>query len=132
MQAVLARDARSADAYFALGYCSFVQNDLEKAGEYFTFAMQHNPVMVEAYVNQGAVMERQGNLSRAIAYLKKALQLHPRHARAYYNLGVVQEKQVQIPAAIQCYERAIEYGYPRAEELRERMGRMKMFLEKNK
>ncbi len=131
LQAVLLRDAGSADACFALGYCSFMQNDMEKAEEYFTQAVQRNPLLVEAYVNLGAIKERQGNLSHALAYLKKALQLHPSHARAYYNIGVVYEKQMQIPAAIQMYEKARECGYARAEELQERIGKMKEFLEKN-
>ncbi|MBI2666499.1 tetratricopeptide repeat protein, partial [Candidatus Woesearchaeota archaeon] len=125
----------SAEAHFGLGYCFFVQNNLEKAAQHFALAITHSPQFVEAYVNLAAVRERQEKLREAFALLQKSLTLAPQHARANYNKGVVLEKVGTFEAlkgAKESYRKAAELGYAKKEDTLKRIEQIERFLEKEK
>ncbi len=131
----------SAEAYFGLGYCLFLQGRLAESLTGFQAAIERKPSFVEAYANAGAVAEKLGKLPEAERLLRQALSLFPFHARAQYNLGVVYEKAAQENAArrgegnplawklaLECYEKALAQGYPQQKVLQERVEKIREAL----
>ena len=130
-ESVLARSPAAAEAYFGLGYCYFQKQELEKALHYFQQATIYNQVYVDAYINIGALYEKLGRYPDALVSLQKALAIAPRHPRANYNIGVVYEKRGYITEAIQYYTHALELNYIRKEEVRERIRKLQLLIQKS-
>ncbi|MDO8656556.1 MAG: tetratricopeptide repeat protein, partial [Nanoarchaeota archaeon] len=119
------------DAHFGLGFCFFLQNDLERALAHFQQAVIQNPHFVDAYINVGAVWERLGKFRQGIEVLQDALVLAPHNARAHYNLGVIYEKAGDLAKAMAAYEKAIELNYVRKAEIIPKVKKMKEILEES-
>ncbi len=130
-ESVLAKSPAAAEAYFGLGYCYFQKQDLNQALQYFQQAVFYNETYIDAYINIGALYEKQGKYSDALVSLQQALSITPRHPRANYNMGVVYEKLGHITEAIHYYTQALEFKYVRKEELRERIRKLQLLIEKN-
>ena len=125
---VVQKDSKNADAYFGLGYCSFIKNDIENALTYFKKAVEYNPMHVEAHINLGALYEKAGNLEDAERTLLRALEIVPTHARAHYNLGVVYEKMDDLSRAVGQYKKAVQFHYVRKNELLKKIQEIESYL----
>lgn len=119
------------DAHFGLGFCFFLQNDLERALAHFQQAVIQNPHFIDAYINLGAVWERLGKFRQGIEVLHDALVLAPHNARAHYNLGVIYEKAGDLAKAMAAYEKAIELNYVRKADIIPKVKKMKEILEES-
>ncbi len=87
-----------------LGVLYFLQNDLEKSKEYFSYAIKEGNR--EAYNNMGNVYMNQEKLAEAEDCYRKAIEEETRGV--YNNLGNVYVKQGKLEEAEDCYRKAIE------------------------
>jgi peptidoglycan/xylan/chitin deacetylase (PgdA/CDA1 family)/Flp pilus assembly protein TadD len=126
---VIKKKPENADAHFGLGFCYVMQNKRNKGAEHFRKAIKYNRAFVDAYVNLGALYEQAQYYDQAIKILHRALAIAPTNARAYYNLAVAHEKSKNLKEALACYANAHNFGYPKRDVIKERIEKIKEYLE---
>ena len=125
---VLEKKEKTAEAHFGLGFCFFRKHQLEESANHFQSAIGIDPLHLDAYINLGAVYEKQGKYPAAITILKMALRISPDNGRCHYNLGVAYEKTGNLSLALHAYQKALDSGYVRKDELQERITKIKQFM----
>jgi tetratricopeptide (TPR) repeat protein len=80
--------------------------DAEGALQYFTWAIQRDPGLVEAYVSRGAVYLAQDDLSEALSDVDIALGLEP-SARSYLLRGEALRMMGQYGQALEAFDEAL-------------------------
>ena len=106
------------DAYFYLGYHYFVNNEIKKASNNFSKALEIYPEHKNAkkyannitvkILNAGNKAYRRGNLDQARAKYLEALEYDPRFIRSYYQLGVLEKFAGNSSQAEKYLNQAIE------------------------
>jgi len=87
-QAVLADDARNADALHLLGVTYFQQGAADKAIQFILASLLINPDNALAHTNAGNAFQLKGLYEESIGCYDRALGLAPHHADAAYNRGM--------------------------------------------
>src|SRR5687768_14531636 len=86
LEAEIARNPASPDAYYLLGLVRERQKDLPAAALSFEAAVRHAPDMAEARDRLGFVLGQQGKIAEALAQFDRAVQLRPDLFDAQYHL----------------------------------------------
>ncbi len=73
--------------YFLLGRISEIEEDEDKAIEYYKKLLQVYPFHREGCFYLGSLLAQDG-LNEAVVYLKRSLKIDPGFAASYYNLGL--------------------------------------------
>jgi tetratricopeptide (TPR) repeat protein len=98
-------NALTASEWFEKGYYS--DNNNEKI-EYYTRAIELDPIYGNAYNNRGMVYDDLGRYDKAIRDYTKAIELDPYEAYSYYNRGYTLDNLGRYIEAIDDYTKAIE------------------------
>lgn len=93
--------------YIGRGDAYFTQNDLTRAAEAYTCAIELDPDYVPAYVQRGYVNYVQRNEPQALADLNRALELDPDSTAALNNRGMLYLSQGRFQQAIDDFDRVI-------------------------
>jgi tetratricopeptide (TPR) repeat protein len=92
--------------YYRRGVESQRTGDADGALRYFTWAIQRDPSLVEAYVSRGSVYLAQDDLSEALSDADVALELEP-SARSYALRGEALRMMGQHRHALEAFDRAL-------------------------
>ena len=104
---VAALDADNPVVYFDLANSHKLNNNPERALNFYQKALALNPNFSEAYVNQGVLLNDQQGYHAAIESLDAALSLEQNRADYWLNRGSVHQSHNKTEAAIADYDRAI-------------------------
>lgn len=80
-------DSRNPTYYNNLGEVYRRQDKPEKAGRYYTLALELAPRFAQAHYNLANVLKIMGHIAEAIDHYQQAIQADNRYVAAYYNLG---------------------------------------------
>jgi len=83
------------------------REEIDKAIEHLTLALQTYPYYAEGQSNLGMMLFRTGRLDEALAHLREAVRLDPGLADAYSNLGLVLVAQGRYDEALRQFHEAI-------------------------
>lgn len=118
----------NSEAFQSLGVCYLKKGMLKEAYRNLVKAMLLNPNKYTIYNNLGAVQERSNNLDSAEQMLKIAIKLNPNNVIGFYNLGVVLDKKGSFGDAINAYEKAVEFGHKKSDEIKKRVKQLKAII----
>jgi predicted O-linked N-acetylglucosamine transferase (SPINDLY family) len=82
---------------------------LDKAADCFSRALELQPDMTEAMNNLGNLRINQGKLHQAITLFQRIIDLNPQYAAGYVNLGNALKEQGRIDQALTQYQTALKY-----------------------
>ena len=98
-----------AKKFFNEGLTCFNANDISRAIENFTAAIEHDENFADAYGARGMIYGGLGKVDEAVADLSKAIELNPDDARSYYHRGMTYAvKAKNFPKAVDDLNRAAE------------------------
>ena len=84
------------------------RGNMQRAGDWYTYALQSDPQLAEAYVGRGYVFLAFDNLQGALDDLAAATSIDPELATAYYYRGLVYAGLEASNKAILNFAKAIE------------------------
>jgi len=122
------RIKENSEAFQSLGVCYLKKGMLKEAYRNLVKAMMLNPNKYTIYNNLGAVLEKLGNYDNAVQMLTVATKLNPSNTIGFYNLGVALDKKGSFGEAIPAYEKAVELGHSKSEEIRKRIKQLKYII----
>jgi hypothetical protein len=102
-----ALDGSNAVLHFDLANSHRLNNNPERALNFYQKALALNPDFSEAYVNQGVLLNDLQGYQPAIASLDAALSLEKNRADYWLNRGAVHQSHNKTAAAIADYDQAI-------------------------
>ena len=73
-------------------------------------------------------MEKLGNYDSAVQMLEIATKLNPNNTIGFYNLGIALDKKGNFGEAIGAYEKAVELGHSKKEEIQKRIRQIKVII----
>ena len=73
-------------------------------------------------------MEKLGNYDSAIKMLEISIKLNPNNSIGFYNLGISFDKKGDFGNAINAYEKAVELGHSKSEEIKKRIKQLKTII----
>ena len=116
------------EAFQSLGVCYLKKGMLKEAYRNLVKAMILNPNKYTIYNNLGAVMEKLGNYDSAIQMLEIGTKLNPKNTIGFYNLAIALDKKGDFGNAIPNYEKAVELGHSKSEEIKKRIKQLKTLI----
>mgnify|MGYP001619429227 CR=1 FL=1 len=119
------RIRESSEAFQSLGVCYLKRGMLKEAYRNLVKAMLLNPNKYTIYNNLGAVFEKLGNYKSAVQMLEIGTKLNPKNVIGFYNLGIAFDKKGDFGNAIPNYEKAVELGHRKSEEIKKRIKQLK-------
>ena len=122
------RIKENSEAFQSLGVCYLKKGMFKEAYRNLVKAVLLNPNKFTIYNNLGAVMEKLGNYDNAVQMLTIATKLNPNNTIGFYNLGVALDKKGSFGEAIPAYEKAVELGHPKSEEIKKRIKQLKSII----
>jgi tetratricopeptide (TPR) repeat protein len=122
------RIKESSEAFQSLGVCYLKKGMLKEAYRNLVKAMMLNPNKYTIYNNISAVQERLGNYDSAIQMSGISVKLNPNNAIGFYNLGIALDKKGSFGEAINAYEKAVELGHKKSEEIKKRIRQIKALI----
>ena len=122
------RIKESSEAFQSLGVCYLKKGMLKEAYRNLVKAMMLNPNKYTIYNNLSAVQERLGNYDSAIQMSGISVKLNPNNAIGFYNLGIALDKNGNFAEAISAYQKAVELGHNKSEEIKKRVKQLKDIL----
>jgi Tfp pilus assembly protein PilF len=103
----LASDSALADAWFAMGLCSYRVGELRHAHLYLRTAHTLRPRDADILNELGLVEHALGNLSCAQGTFEQAANANPEHPEAWNNLGLTYAAHGRLRQAKRCFLRAV-------------------------
>ena len=97
-----------AELAFQQGNVLVMLEQMNRAIEVYSHAIELNPNNIYTYNNRGVAYGAKGDYDRAIADYTKAIQLNPNYADAYFNRGAAYLKTGGFEQILDDYNRAIE------------------------
>ncbi|MBI2657451.1 tetratricopeptide repeat protein [Candidatus Woesearchaeota archaeon] len=122
------RIKENAEVFQSLGVCCLKQDKLKEAYRNLVKALLLNPNKYTIYNSMAAVQERLGNYDSAIQMAQISVKLNPNNAIGFYNLGIALDKKGSFRESIPAYEKAVELGYKKSEEIKKRINQLKGIL----
>ena len=123
------RIKESTEAFQSLGVCYLKKGMLKDAYRNLVKAMLLNPNKYTIYNNLGAVFEKLGNYKSAIEMLEIGTKLNPNNTIGFYNLGIALDKKGDFGNAINAYDKAVELGHSKSEEIKKRVKQLKTLIQ---
>lgn len=112
---VLPKALDPATIYFFRATAHLFKGENEQALADCKKAIELNPNLAEAYVNQGVALSATNDVEREIASYDKALKSKPGLHQAWYNRGIALSSRGKFDEAIASYNKAIEIEPNKAE-----------------
>ncbi|MBS3105773.1 tetratricopeptide repeat protein [Candidatus Woesearchaeota archaeon] len=119
------RIKENSEAFQSLGVCYLKKGMLQEAYRNLTKAILLNPNKYTIYNNLGAVFEKMGNYDSAVQMLEIGTKINPNNTIGFYNLGIALDKKGDFGKAINAYEKAVELGHSKSEEIKKRIKQLK-------
>ncbi len=104
--------------YYNMGVIYFNINEIEKAKEVYTKAIELKPDYPEALNNLGVIYFNSKDYPTALTYFKKATQSNDSYADAFANLGACYHNSGEVKTAIPYYEKALKLNPANANVMR--------------
>ena len=122
------RIKENSEAFQSLGVCYLKKGMLKEAYRNLVKAMLLNPNKYTIYNNLGAVFEKLGNYESAVQMLEIGTKLNPNNTIGFYNLGIALDKKGDFGNAIPNYEKAVELGHKKSDEIKKRIKQLKTII----
>jgi len=90
-----------------LGVAYMNQQNFNQAEKLFSGAVEKDPTLLIAQLNEGIAQLNSQQLSQASAVLRKVIAQDPKNAAAWYNLGLVARKDGNTPQTIEDFQHAV-------------------------
>lgn len=108
LRADLARDDRSAGAYYLLAYALLRQNRPKEALEQYTLAAGLKTPTVDELNDVAKAYVLLEDYSDADKWLGRSLEMNQKDPETWYNLGRLRFTEQRFAAALDCFKRALE------------------------
>ncbi len=99
----------NAYAHYGLGYNYARSDQIEKALEENSKAIELNPEFADAWNNRCYILGRKGDFPEALTAVENALALRPEFSDAYVNKAIILGLMRRLPDAITALNNALEY-----------------------
>lgn len=108
------------------GEDALTQNDLLRAVEHFSAAIDHAPDFAEAWNGRATAYFLQGEYGLSVADIRVTLALNPQHYGAMTGLGLILEEIGDYPRALAAFRMAdaLNPHQPAVTDALDRLGRM--------
>ena len=90
-----------------LGVAYMNQQNFNRAEELFAAAVEKDPTLLIAQLNQGIALLNSQQLPQASAVLRKVIAQDPKNTAAWYNLGLVARKNGNTTETIEDFKQAV-------------------------
>jgi tetratricopeptide (TPR) repeat protein len=90
-----------------LGVAYMNQQNFNQAEKLFSAAIEKDPTLLPAQLNQGIALLNSQQLSQASTVLRKVIEQDPKNTAAWYNLGLAARKDGNTPQTIQDFKHAV-------------------------
>ena len=90
-----------------LGVAYMNQQNFNRAEELFAAAVEKDPTLLIAQLNQGIALLNSQQLPQASAVLRKVIAQDPKNTAAWYNLGLVARKNGNTAETIEDFKQAV-------------------------
>ena len=90
-----------------LGVAYMNQQNFAKAEQLFVAAIQKDPTLLVAQLNQGIALLNSQQLSQASMVLRRVIEQDPKNTAAWYNLGLVARKSGNTQETIEDFKRVV-------------------------
>ena len=90
-----------------LGVAYMNQQNFNRAEELFSSAVQKDPTLLIAQLNQGIALLNSQQLPQASSVLRKVIAQDPKNTAAWYNLGLVARKDGDTAQTIEDFKHAV-------------------------
>jgi tetratricopeptide (TPR) repeat protein len=97
----------------------------ELAEREFRFVLENDPYNKWAHYNLGLIAYLRGEAPRALGHFRQAISIDEGFADAYLNAGIIMEEMGQKVGARTYYERYLQLGGKRAQEVRQWINALK-------
>jgi len=101
-------DKNAAKALANIGEIYLIQDNIEKAGEYFKLAVDSFPENEAVALNVGAILFKQGDTKKAIEYFNLAIKIKESWATPYLQLGYAYLNEGEYKLAIESLKKFLE------------------------
>lgn len=98
----------NASVLTTVGYLYFLKEDLEKAEQYSSKALEDNPSHSAAWDNMGQIYYSKGEYNKAKEYFTKALDYKSSMVDSLFYMGKIAELENDVQLAKSCFEKAAE------------------------
>ena len=119
---------KNSEAFQSLGVCYLKKGMLKEAKNNLVKALLLNPKKYTVHNNLGAVFEKLGDYDSAINILNIGIQLNSNNIVGFYNLGIALDKKGDFGNAMKTYEKAVELGHSKSEEIKKRIKQLKEII----
>ena len=105
----LARDPKSSEAHYFLGYIYMSQSDFKQAAEHLREAVRLNPYYTDAHNSLGVTYRELKQYDKALKEFQTALndKSYGTPEKVQLNLGNLYLEQGVMPEALRCFARAV-------------------------
>ncbi len=90
-----------------LGVAYMNQQNFNQAEKLFSSAVEKDPTLLIAQLNEGIALLNSQQLSQASTVLRKVIAQDPKNTAAWYNLGLVARKDGNTPQTIEDFKHAV-------------------------
>lgn len=91
-----------------LGVAWFLEENYQRAAEYFQRSLEANSEFGTAYNNLGASLARQGKLGDAMDCYQTAIDKNPNNSTAFLNTGVAFYRMGEFKKSVECFDKSLE------------------------
>ena len=109
-------DSNYRDRYFARSYYKtaltlYYLNRYEEAVEYYSKAIEINPIYEKAFINKGIILAKLMAFDEALYSFNMALEINDKSEICYFNIGIIYSKLERYEEALFYFNKALEFGY---------------------
>ncbi len=106
----LERYPETAELHSIAGVCFLLQENAEKALEYFSAAVQLAPKELRYLVNQAELLAKFGRQNEAMDIFQQVLSQDPRYETAYIGIGNIHQENGELELASAQFARAVRFN----------------------
>ncbi|WP_300716665.1 tetratricopeptide repeat protein [uncultured Brachyspira sp.] len=109
-------DTNYKDRYFARSLYKtaltlYYLNRYEEAIEYYSKAIEINPIYEKAFINKGIILAKLMAFDEALYAFNMALEINDKSEICYFNIGIIYSKLERYEDSLFYFNRALELGY---------------------
>ena len=105
------RDRYFARSYYKTALTLYYLNRYEEAIEYYTKAIEINPLYEKAFINKGIILAKLMAFDEALYAFNMALEINDKSEICYFNIGIIYSKLERYEDALFYFNTASELGY---------------------
>jgi tetratricopeptide (TPR) repeat protein len=106
LQQAIVKDATYGAAYSQLAKLYYSADDVDKASEAISQALQRDPYQPDFLYVQGKIFQKQGKPEEALAAFERTTIVNPKESDAFFEMGAIYEQRGDKVRALAAYRKA--------------------------